>query len=100
MGGWPLFYSSLVIGAWSLVIFSYQRPEKIERLPRRLRRHMAVPAQLDVQGPAISGPGQRIDDRRELHFPVAKHQMLVNSGPHVFNVYVNNSRPPPHDVVG
>ena len=49
---------------------------------------MAVAAQFDAEQPIISNFGQRRDDRRKIDFAVAEHEVLVDAGPHIFDVDV------------
>ena len=54
----------------------------------RQRPLVAVPAQLDAEQTIIPNFGQRRDDRRKIDFALAEHEMLVDSGPHIFNMDV------------
>ena len=61
---------------------------------------VAVAGELDVETAAIVGLAEGGEDGREVHFSIAEHQVLVDTGSHVFDVDVDDFAFPLPNVVG
>ena len=61
---------------------------------------MAVPAEFNVDASLVARFGKRIDHGCKIHFAFAKHQVLMDSGLHVFEVDIHQHIPPTFDIVG
>ena len=75
-------------------------PPAEERIEERLcgtdcvHAHVTVAAELDVNPFVITDLAERSANRREIHRPLAEHQVLMNIFDHVFDMDVHDARPP------
>ena len=65
-----------------------------------LGRHVAVPAELDVHAAVVADLPQGRENRREIHRPLAEHEVLVDAADHVLDVDVDDPRTPAPEVIG
>ena len=96
--GWPT--SDWKIAASDSAGGIAERSEKIIRLSGRLGAYVGVPRQFDADHPSISNFGQGRDYRRKIDFALAEHEVLVDAGPHVLDVDVDQPIGPLAEFVG
>ena len=62
--------------------------QKLLRLPRRVHRVVAVPAQFDVDAARVVRGAEAREHVREVHLALAEHQVIVDAAAHVLDVDV------------
>src|SRR5262245_53628045 len=85
---------------WIMVSFYDETAQESERSSGRIHRVVAVPAQLDVDAAGVVDVAQRSEDRREVDFAFAEHQVVVDAAAHVLDVDVPQNILPLLDVPG
>ena len=61
---------------------------------------VAVTAQLDVHALVVAELAQGREDRREVHGPLAEHEVLMDALDHVLDMDVEDARAPSPQVLG
>ena len=61
---------------------------------------VAVATELDVDSPRITDLMECLEDGREVHRPLAEHQVLVDAAYHVLDVDVEDARTPAEKMIG
>src|SRR5205823_130473 len=79
---------------------SHEGPEERRRPPDGLDGRVTVTAELDVEAAPVADFPQGPEGRREVHRPLAEHQVLVDPADHVLDVDVGDPGAPGADVVG
>ena len=56
-------------------------------------------AEFHEHAAVVTAVSQRLQQRRKIHLPLAKHQVLMHAAPHVFEMYIDNPVGPIPDAL-